>query len=98
MDTSIENAIKIVAEISFCCSILHSVLPPWDWASNYPKTQKVYRIFVYAVGYAAMNARSTIFHELSINNPEGVNTTGTSTTTKKVPIEVTTTTETKPNE
>jgi hypothetical protein len=97
MDTSIEHFLRIIAEVSFCASIVHTILPPWDWISpdDNPRLHKLYKIFVYVVGYVAMNARTTAFKELSINNPDGVNTTGITRTTKSVPVETVTEVEVK---
>lgn len=32
-----------------------------------------YRVFVYAVGFVALNARSTFWRSISVENPKGVN-------------------------
>lgn len=84
-----------ITSITFCASLLHTFLPPWDFLSEFPKAQKYYKLVVYVVGYVAINGRSTINKSISISNPNGVNTTGVSKTTISVPLEVKTTTETK---
>lgn len=56
------------------CSTLHTFLPPWDWdapfLSDFPRAQKLvtgfvrnrwYKLFIYIVGYGAVNFRSTIW-------------------------------------
>lgn len=86
-----------VAGIGFMASILHTFfLPPWEFLSDFPRAQKCYKAFVYFVGFVAVSGRSTIFKSISINNPDGVNTTGVSTTTVVVPVDVVTTTPVKP--
>ena len=85
-----------VTAVTFGASILHTFfLPPWDWLNDFPRAQKYYKAFVYFVGFIAVSGRSTIMKSISINNPAGVNTTGVSTTTVAVPVEVVTTTPTK---
>ena len=34
---------------------------------------KYYKLFVYVIGYVALNARSTLWKSISINNPNGLN-------------------------
>jgi hypothetical protein len=62
------------------CSIAHSVLPPWDndALKPFPRLQGGYRLFIYVVGYIGLNARSTIYKSISVNNPDGVNGNGAS--------------------
>ncbi len=72
------------------CSVLHSILPPWDWNPDFvklglrefPTSQKLfyalfnnrwYRVFVYIIGFAAINMRSTVWHFISVSNAEGPN-------------------------
>lgn len=62
-----------LTEIVACCSILHTFLPPWDFLSDFPKLQKIYKAFVYVVGFLAISGRSTVYKTLSIKNAEGVN-------------------------
>ena len=63
----------IVAMISFVCSILHTFLPPWDFLNDFPRAQKYYKVVVYVIGYIAVNARSTVYNKISVNNPAGPN-------------------------
>lgn len=62
-------------EVSFACSILHSTLPPWDieQLKPFPRLQSAYRLFIYVIGYVAINARSTVYKSISIQNPNGHN-------------------------
>jgi hypothetical protein len=95
MSPSLIHILNIVTAITFGASILHTFLPPWEFLNDFPCAQKYYKACVYVVGYIAISGRSTAYKSLSINNPEGVNTTGVSTKTIAVPVEVVTTTPTK---
>jgi hypothetical protein len=95
MNPTIVHVLNIVTAITFGASILHTFLPPWEFLNDFPRAQKYYKACVYVVGYVAISGRSTAYKSLSINNPDGVNTTGTSTKTVSVPVEVTTTTPVK---
>lgn len=53
--------IDAAADTVVVCSILHSVLPPWDFLSDFPRAQKFYKAAIYAIGYVALNARSTVY-------------------------------------
>ena len=55
------------------CSILHTFLPPWDFLNDFPTAQKYYKAFVYMIGYIAVNGRSTVYRQISMQNPQGVN-------------------------
>jgi hypothetical protein len=55
------------------CSVLHTLLPPWDCLSDFPRAQKYYKLFVYIVGYIGINGRSTVYSLISVNNPRGPN-------------------------
>jgi hypothetical protein len=52
------------------CSFLHTTLPPWDFLAPYPKAQNAYKVFVYIVGYVALNARSTVYKSISVQQPD----------------------------
>jgi hypothetical protein len=94
--TSLE-VVHIVTAITFSASIIHTFfLPPWEVLNDFPRAQKYYKVLVYCIGFVAVSGRSTVMKSISINNPEGVNTTGVSTTTVAVPVEVVTTTPVKP--
>lgn len=58
----------IVTNVVTICSVLHTVLPPWDFLSDFPRVQAVYKLFVYIVGYIAVNARSALYTQLSTAN------------------------------
>ena len=49
-------------------SVLHTFLPPWDAdaIAQFPTVQKWYRLFVYITGYVAINARSTVYKSISV--------------------------------
>jgi hypothetical protein len=65
----------LVFEVVAAASVLHTFLPPWDADAlkPFPKLQSYYRLFIYVLGYVAINARSTVYKSISINNPDGVN-------------------------
>lgn len=87
-----------ITAVTFCASIFHTFLPPWEFLDDFPTAQKYYKVFVYFVGYVAVSGRSAVPYNkgISINNPAGYNTTGETTTTVSVPVDVKTTTEVKP--
>lgn len=47
------------------CSILHNFLPPWEAFNEFPTLRKYYKLFIYLIGYVALNARSTFNPSLS---------------------------------
>jgi hypothetical protein len=47
------------------CSFLHTTLPPWDFLSDFPWAQRYYKLFIFIVGYIALNARSTVYQSIS---------------------------------
>lgn len=57
-----------IAQISFACSLLHTFLPPWDFLNDFPTVQKIYKAFIYVIGYMAGNGRSTVYPGLSTSN------------------------------
>ncbi len=68
------HAAKDIAfDIVVGCSVAHSVLPPWDFLADFPTAQKVYKAFVYLVGYVAINARSTVYKSISTETNGGPN-------------------------
>lgn len=60
-------------EIVFICSIMHTFLPPWDFLNDFPAAQKLYKVFIYLVGYVAINGRSTVYKSISMQTNGGVN-------------------------
>jgi hypothetical protein len=68
------HAIKDIAfDVVVGCSVLHTVLPPWDFLNDFPTAQKFYKAFIYLVGYIAINARSTVYKSISTQTDGGVN-------------------------
>jgi hypothetical protein len=66
-------------QLVYFTTILHNLLPPWDFLSDFPRLQKGYKLLVYVVGYAAGNGRSTFWRSLSTNNgrqPSPINGNG----------------------
>lgn len=59
----IHYALRVIV----ACSLLHTFLPPWDFLDSFPTAQKYYKVFVYVVGYVALNGRSTIYQQISIS-------------------------------
>lgn len=47
------------------CSLLHSLLPPWEFLDDFPRAQKFYKVFIYVIGYVGINARSTVYQSIS---------------------------------
>ena len=65
--------IDVILRIVAVCSILHNILPPWEMFADFPFLQKWYKLFVYIIGYIALNARSTLYQGISAtkgNNAE----------------------------
>lgn len=63
----------IATAIVTICSILHTMLPPWEALNDFPRAQKYYKLAVYVIGYLALSGRSTLYKSISIQNPAGVN-------------------------
>jgi predicted membrane channel-forming protein YqfA (hemolysin III family) len=59
------NLLTHMTEVVTICSVLHAVLPPWEALNDFPTAQKYYKLFVYLVGYIALNWRSTLWQSLS---------------------------------
>ena len=57
------------------CSLVHTFAPPWDADAlkPFPTVQNYYRLFIYITGYVAINARSTIYKSISVQNPDSPN-------------------------
>lgn len=49
------------------CSLLHALLPPWDFLDGFPRAQKYYKLAIYIIGYIALNARSTVWQSISMS-------------------------------
>lgn len=56
---------KLGTTVVTACSVAHAMLPPWEVFNDFPRTQKVYKLVVYLVGYVALNWRSTLWKSLS---------------------------------
>jgi hypothetical protein len=70
------HEIKDIAfDVVVSCSVLHTFLPPWDADAlkPFPRMQAYYRLFIYLTGYVALNARSTVYKSISVQNPESPN-------------------------
>lgn len=59
------DIVKITTEGVTIASVLHTILPPWEAFNDFPWLQKYYKLFVYIVGYAALNGRSTVYPSVS---------------------------------
>ena len=68
---TLHDTADIVTRTMAVCSLLHTLLPPWDVLDDFPTAQKYYKVVVYVVGYIALNGRSTVYKSISINN--GIN-------------------------
>lgn len=62
---SVAGVWAVWAQIVAACSYGHSFLPPWEFLNDFPRTQKLYKVFVYLVGYTAGNFRSAVYKDLS---------------------------------
>lgn len=60
--------VTVALHVVVACSLLHNFLPPWEFLNDFPQAQKIYKVFVYLVGYVALNGRSTIYAQLSTKN------------------------------
>jgi hypothetical protein len=59
------NLIDIGTETVAICSVLHTVLPPWEAFNDFPGPQKYYKLLIYIIGYLALNGRSTLYRSVS---------------------------------
>lgn len=59
------DPVKLTTEVIAFSSLAHTILPPWEVFDDFPRVQKYYKLFVYIVGYAALNGRSTVYKDLS---------------------------------
>jgi predicted membrane channel-forming protein YqfA (hemolysin III family) len=58
---------SIAVHVIATCSILHTLLPPWDVLAEFPRAQRYYKVLVYTIGYMALNGRSTVYQSISIS-------------------------------
>lgn len=67
----VETGLRVVV----ACSLIHTFAPPWDVDAlkPYPRLRDAYRLFIYIVGYIALNARSTVYKSISTQNPDSPN-------------------------
>lgn len=72
---NIHEAKDILFDLVVGCSVAHSALPPWDAEpfKPFPTFQKYYKVFIYLLGYIAINARSTIYKQISTQTIGGIN-------------------------
>jgi len=73
IEGTLHHIVDIITEISVIASLLHTFLPPWDFLNDFPQAQKVYKAFIYVIGYVAISGRSSVYRTISIKNAEGVN-------------------------
>lgn len=62
------HVVDIGGEAIVICSILHTLLPPWDFLDDFPRAQRYYKVFIYVIGYVALNARSTVYKSVAMKN------------------------------
>ena len=60
--------VLITVHVVTACSLLHTLLPPWEAFSDFPRVQKYYKLAVYIIGYIALNGRSTVYKSLSTSD------------------------------
>lgn len=76
------HVIEIITRVVFIASICHSALPPWEFLNDFPTAQKLYKAFIYLVGFIAINGRSTVYQSISVARPGGVNESVANATAK----------------
>lgn len=59
------TVVDVSTQVVTACSILHTVLPPWEKLNDFPRLQTVYKRFIYVIGYVAFSGRSLIYPSLS---------------------------------
>lgn len=59
------NWLDLATETVAVCSVLHTILPPWEAFNDFPAAQRYYKLLIYIIGYAALNGRSTIYQGIS---------------------------------
>jgi hypothetical protein len=67
----------LIFHIIVACSVAHSLLPPWDFLDQFPTAQKYYKVFIYVIGYVALNGRSTVYRSISTASTNGKANGGT---------------------
>lgn len=50
------------------CSVLYTILPPFEVFNDFPSVQKFYKVLLAFVGGIAVNARSKVYPSLSTSN------------------------------
>lgn len=77
------DAVKLATEIVAGASLVHTLLPPWEAFNDFPTGQKYYKLFVFIVGYIALNGRSTVYPSLSTGS--GTKTSDAANGKKEIP-------------
>lgn len=57
-----------VAGMVLICSLLYSVLPPYDGYGDFPRFQKFYKAFIFTIGHMGANARSSLYPSIPASN------------------------------
>ena len=65
------------------CSILYTVLPPYETFSDYPSLLKAYKLFLSILGSFAVNGRSRLYPSLSTNNGNSTSQAASAAVTPK---------------
>jgi hypothetical protein len=77
-----QDPVKLATTIIAGASVLHTILPPWEAFNDFPTLQKFYKLFVYFVGYTALNGRSALYPSLSTASGTKTSAAANGTTTK----------------
>lgn len=79
---NLHEAKDILFSVIVGCSVLHTFLPPWDAEAfqPFPAFVKYYKVFIYVLGYVAINARSAVYKSISTETTGGVNESVTNAT------------------
>ena len=62
------NWLNVIPDIVVACSLLHTILPPWEFFDGFPTTQKYYKLIIYIISYIGLNGRSTVYPTISTNS------------------------------
>lgn len=56
----IQTLLSWFAYIVLAASLLHALLPPYDWLDDFPRAQKFYKTLLALIQHIALNSRKNI--------------------------------------
>lgn len=65
---NLHAAKDLAFDVVVSCSVLHTVLPPYDFLSDFPRLQKIYKATIYLIGYVSISARSAVWKQISTDS------------------------------